>query len=71
MICKVSHVTITVLSFAFDMSVTVLYKESILLALSPRNVTHYNDNLKVHYHKNTEDSDLPLGQTQDCISHLT
>ena len=70
-ICKVSHVTITVLSSAFNMSVMALYRESILLTLSPSNVTHYDDNLKVHYHKNPEDSDLPFRETQDCVSHLT
>ena len=43
MMCKVSHVTITVLSFAFNMSLIILYRESILFALSPCNVTHYND----------------------------
>ena len=46
MICKVSHVTITILSFAFNMSVMALYRESILLTLSTSNVTHYNDTLK-------------------------
>ena len=42
-ICKVSHVTITVLSSAFNMSLIILYWDSILLALSPCNITHYDD----------------------------
>ena len=57
-ICKVSHVTITILSFALTMSVMALYMESILPTLSPDNVTHYDDNLRVHYHNSPRDSDL-------------
>ena len=50
MICKVSYVTITVLSFAFNMSLIMLYTESILLTLFPCNATHYDDIKGVHYH---------------------
>ena len=57
-ICKVSYVTITVLLFALTMSVMALYMESILPTLSPDNVTHYDDNLRVHYHDSPRDRDL-------------
>ena len=50
MICKVSHVTITVLLFAFNMSLISLYTESILLTLFPCNAAHYDDIKGVHYH---------------------
>ena len=56
--CKVSHVTITVLSFALTMSVMALYMESILPTLSPNNVTHHDDNPRVHYHGGPRDRDL-------------
>ena len=58
MICKVSHVTITVLSFAFNMSLISLYTESILLTLFPCNATHYDDIKGVHYHWEEEKSNL-------------
>ena len=58
-ICKVSHVTITVLSFAFNMSVMALYNEPILISPISDDVTQYKDNFKVHYHYDKGDSDLP------------
>ena len=58
MIFKVSHVTITVLLFAFNIFLIALYRESILLALSPCNVTHYDNTYRVHYHENPKDSDI-------------
>ena len=49
-ICNVSHVTITVLSFAFNMSFTALYSEVILLPPIAKEVTQHKTHFKVHYH---------------------
>ena len=49
-ICNVSHVTITVLSFAFNMSFIALYSEEILLPPIAKEVTHLKNDFEVHYH---------------------
>ena len=58
MMCKVSHVTITVLSFAYKMRLKMLYTESILLTLSPCDTAHYDNIKSVHYHWEEEEGNF-------------
>ena len=41
-------------------SQNTLYKEPILPALSPCNITHYNDTDRIHYSEDPKDSDISL-----------